>query len=252
MAEEKKELNTSAMSFIEHIKALRDCLIYAILGISIATLMSMYWAAEIFKFLTSPLRENFINFDIIGTSPAEAFFIKLRTAFTAGILLSCPNSFYQLWRFIAPGLYANEKKIAIPFVFISSILFLAGVSFCFTTLFPYAFQYFYAEYESIGIHPSIKVDEYMTFVTRMLFVFGLVFETPVVCFFLARLGILTHTILIKNSRFGMVAIFIIAGVLTPPDVVSQLLLAGPLIVIYAVCIGICYLVAPRKSAQAQN
>lgn len=234
------------MSFMEHVIALKSSLTRSVIAVLITSTICLYWSADIFTFITSPLRENFTTFDIIGTGPAEAFIIKLQLSIIAGLLTSSPFCFYQLWRFISPGLYAKEKKLAIPFVLISSILFLGGVSFCFKMMFPYAFQYFYSEYEALGIHPSIKVDEYLNFTIRMLLVFGIVFETPVVCYFLARFGLVNAPMLIKNGRYAVVAIFIIAAILTPPDVVSQLLLAAPLLVIYALCIGICYFVNPKK------
>ncbi len=234
------------MSFMEHIVALRISLTRSAISVAIASSACLYWSADIFNFIISPLRENFGKFDIIGTGPAEAFIIKFQLSIVAGMFVASPYCFYQLWRFISPGLYSNEKKIAIPFVLVSSLLFLGGVSFCFRMMFPYAFQYFYAEYEAFGIHPSIKVDEYMNFIIRMMLVFGVVFETPVLCFFLARMGLITPEFLIKNGRYSIVAIFIIAAILTPPDVVSQLLLAAPLLVIYGLCIGICYVVKPKE------
>lgn len=239
------------MTFIEHIIALKSSVTRSILAICICSAVCLYWSQDLFQFITGPLRDSFGDFDIIGTGPAEAFIIKLQLSIIAGILFSSPYCFYQLWRFISPGLYAKEKRIAIPFVFISSALFLGGVSFCFKMMFPYAFSYFYAEYESFGIHPSLKVDEYLNFVIRMLLVFGVVFETPVLCFFLARLNLITPQFLIKNGRYSVVVIFIIAAILTPPDVVSQVLLAAPLIIIYGLCIGICYFVNPKKVAKAE-
>ena len=246
------EQNLEEMSFIEHITALRKSLTKSIIAISITSTICLFWSPEIFKFIVSPLNENFGKFDIIGTGPGEAFLIKLQLSIIGGILMASPYCFYQLWCFISPAMYAKEKKVAIPFVAASSILFLGGVSFCFTMMFPYAFQYFYAEYESFGIHPSIKVDEYMGFITRMMLVFGIVFETPVVCYFLARMGIVTPQFLIKNGRYSIVAIFIIAAILTPPDVVSQLLLAAPLLVIYALCIGIAFFVNPKSKKKRES
>ncbi len=233
------------MSFMEHVVALRTSLTRGIVAIFIGSGISLYWSPHIFTFIISPLKENFDKFEIIGTGPAEAFIIKFQLSIVAGILLASPYCFYQLWKFISPGLYSNEKRIAIPFVLVSSLLFLGGVSFCFKMMFPYAFQYFYAEYQAFGIHPSIKVDEYMNFIIRMMLVFGIVFETPVLCFFLARMGLITPQFLIKNGRYSVIIIFVLAAILTPPDVVSQLLLAAPLLVIYGLCIGICYVVKPQ-------
>jgi len=236
----------SEMSFIEHLKDLRKTVTRSCIGILLGTIFSLYWSSEIFAFITLPLKVAFEKFELIGTGPAEAFITKLEVSFISGLLLSSPFSFLQLWLFISPALYAKEKKIAIPFVFISSILFLSGIYFCYIMMFPYAFKYFYEEYQSIGITPNIKIDEYLGFVTRMVLVFGLVFELPVVCFFLSRLGIVSHTWLLKNFKYLIVGIFLIAGILTPPDIISQMLLAAPLTIIYLMCLIIAYVSYPKK------
>lgn len=237
------------MSFLEHLRDLRTCLTRIALGVTLCTCISLYWSEAIFLLITAPIKETFKDFQIIGTGPAEAFIVKLEVAIISGILLSSPNIFYQLWLFISPALYAKEKKILIPFVLISTVLFIGGNYFCYRTMFHYAFTYFYEEYASIGITPNIKIDEYLSFVTRMLIIFGLVFELPVICFFLARIGLLTHTWLLGNFRFLIVGIFIVAGILTPPDVVSQLLLAAPLCVIYVLCIIICFFFHPKQKVR---
>lgn len=238
------------MSFLDHLRELRTCLVKIALSIAITTCLSLYWSEIIFSFLTAPIKNSFENFEIIGTGPAEAFIVKLHVSFLSGIILSSPSIFYQLWLFISPALYAKEKKILLPFVIISTLLFLGGNYFCYTMMFPYGLSYFYEEYQSIGITPNIKIDEYLSFITRMLIIFGVVFELPIVCFFLARLKILSHKWLLGNFRFLIVGIFIIAGILTPPDVVSQLLLAGPLCIIYALCVTICFFFYPKEKISA--
>lgn len=238
---------SSTMTFIEHLKELRRCLFNSAIGIAVTTTLCLYWSEKIFSFIVSPIRNSFQNLELIGTGPAEAFIIKLEVSMIAGIILSSPNLFLQLWLFISPGLYSKEKKIIIPFVLISSFLFISGTYFCYNVMFPYAFKYFFDEYQSIGITPNIKIDEYLSFVIRMLIVFGVVFELPILSFFLAKIGVLSHKWLLSNFRYMVVGIFIIAGVLTPPDVVSQMLLALPLCVIYALCIIICYMFHPKQA-----
>jgi sec-independent protein translocase protein TatC len=243
---ESREGKEASMTFLEHLKELRSSLTFSALGILIASLICLYWSPLLFSLLTKPIRDNFGSLEMIGTGPAEAFIIKLKTALIGGLLLSSPHTFYQLWRFISPAMYENEKKITIPFVFISTALFLSGAAFCYFIMFPFAFQYFSVEYETMNISANIKVDEYVSFVLRLIFVFGIVFELPIICFFLARLRVITHTWLIKNGRYGMLVIFIVAAILTPPDVISQMLLALPLMVIYVLCIGIAYLSYPKE------
>lgn len=236
----------ATMTFMEHLLELRKCLLRSSIGVLIATLICLYWVPLIFEYLTKPIRENFGSLDIIGTGPAEAFLIKLKTAFIGGLLSSSPNTFFHLWRFVAPGMYENERKAAIPFVIISTVLFFLGTAFCFLIMFPFAFQYFYSEYQAMGIKPTIKVDEYMSFIVRLIFVFGVVFELPIVCFFMARLRLISHKWLIKNGRYSVIVVFIVAAILTPPDVISQILLAIPLMVIYLLCILIAWSFNPDR------
>src|SRR4029077_2248401 len=154
------------------------------------------------------------------------------------------------WRFVAPGLYDTEKRLALPFAIAGSFFFLMGASFCYELVFPVGFRFFLEEYASIDVAPQIRISEYLTFAARMLLAFGITFELPVVTFFLARLGVLTHRTLLGVGRYAIVVIFIVAAVLTPgPDVASQLLMAAPLLVLYALSIGVAW-AAARPAAAA--
>ncbi|MBL7662885.1 twin-arginine translocase subunit TatC [bacterium] len=226
------------MPLTGHLAELRTRLFHIIGGLVVATLILVNFTADLFQILTYPLLVTKKPFELIGTGPADAFMVKLTLAIAGGVLLSLPYTFYQLWLFIAPGLHEKEKKFVVPFVTATSICFFLGVAFAFFIAFPYAFDYFGAEYQSIAVQPSIRINEYLTFVIRLLLVFGTIFELPVICYCLARLGLISSEFLIKHLRIAIVLIFILAAVLTPPDVVSQLLMAAPLCVIYALCIWI--------------
>src|SRR6185369_17647871 len=142
--------------------------------------------------------------------------------------------FYQAWRFIAPGLYSNERRTAVPFVLAGTFFFITGAWFCYVVVFPVGYAFFLEEYRTIGVAPQIRISEYLSFASRMLLAFGVTFELPVVTFFLARCGVVTHRTLLGMGRYAIVVIFIVAAVLTPgPDVASQLLMAAPLLVLYA-------------------
>lgn len=234
------------MSFIEHLEELRICLFRIAVGVTVMAVASYYWASDIFFLLTKPLHQSGLKVEVIGTSPAEAFLVKLEMALLVGVLLSLPYSFYQLWLFVAPGLHESERKLALPFVFFSTLFFMLGVSFCYVVAFPFAFAFFLTEYESIGVSAAIRINEYLSFVLTTLLVFGVVFELPVLSFFLARMKLLSAQWLIEKGRFGIVAVFIAAAVLTPPDVVSQILLAVPLLILYGLCIGVCYFVEKNR------
>jgi sec-independent protein translocase protein TatC len=176
--------------------------------------------------------------ELVGLGPAEAFIVKLKVALVSGIVLASPVIFFQVWTFISPGLHENEQKLALPFVAISTFSFLTGILFCFFVILPFAFSFFLGEFQSINVEPTIRIGEYLGFVLKLLLVFGSVFNLPVVSWFLAKLGILTPEWLVKNGRYAILGIFIVAAILTPPDIATQLLLAGPLIVLYGICIQV--------------
>lgn len=236
------------MPFTEHLRELRTRLVRALVGIGLVSCITYSYSAELFLFLVQPLERAMSSLDtvagttpqmeLIGTGPVEAFMVKLKVGIAFGFILSAPWWFYQGWLFVAPALHSHERKFALPFVFISTVCFLLGISFAFFAVFPPAFTFFFEEFGSIGVKAAIRVDEYLGFVVKLALVFGVVFELPILSYFLARVGLLTHQWLLKNFRWMIVGIFVIAGILTPPDIVSQLLLAGPLFVVYLVCIAV--------------
>jgi sec-independent protein translocase protein TatC len=244
--------HNGSMPFLSHLDELRSCLGKAFLGIFVGTSICLFWASSIFSFLTSPLSELKNQLEFIGTAPAEAFIVKLKVSIVAGILFSLPYSFFQFWKFISPGLHQNERKTALPFVFFSSFFFLAGVAFCFYVTLPFVFPFFVSEYQSIGVKPTIRIGEYLSFVMRLMTVFGLVFEMPVLTYFLAKVNLITPERLTGSFRYAVIVIFIVAGILTPPDVATQLLLAGPLLVLYGLCILIAKFVVRTKKPTPQN
>jgi sec-independent protein translocase protein TatC len=191
---------------------------------------------------------------VIGTGLAEAFFTKLKVSFIAGIFLASPAIFYQIWRFVAPGLYEHERRYVKPFVFFATSFFVCGAYFCYRLVFPTAFGFFLEEYGSISIEPLLRISEYLSFASRMLLAFGVVFELPVFTFFLARTGIVDHKMMMATWRYAFVGIFIVAAVLTPgPDVASQLLMATPLLVLYVASIGVAYVFGrPRRSVGEES
>ena len=238
------------MPLTAHLDELRTRLIRAILATAAGALVAWLFIGHLVAFLLAPLaalrpEESFI----IGTGVTEAFFTKLKVAVIAGIFVSSPILFYQAWRFVAPGLYQREKRVALPFSVAASIFFISGAAFCYWLVFPVAFRFFLDEFASIGVAAQIRVSEYLSFSSRMLLAFGITFELPVVTFFLARIGAVTHRTLIAWWRYAVIAIFVAAAVLTPgPDVASQMLMAAPLIVLYVLSIGVAYVVARPAAA----
>jgi sec-independent protein translocase protein TatC len=231
------------MPLTAHLEELRWRLIKSLLAISVGFVATYNLADTLFAFLTRPLlSHNLGPVELIGTGVTEAFFTKLKVSFIAAIFLTSPMIFYQGWMFVAPGLYDQEKRYARPFVFFATIFFILGAAFCYWVVFPVGYRFFIQEYESIGVSPAIRISEYLSFTARMLLAFGATFEMPVITFFLARMGMITHGAMLSYARYAVLVIFIVAAVLTPgPDVASQLLMAGPLLVLYAISIGVAYM-----------
>ena len=177
---------------------------------------------------------------IIGTGVAEAFFTRMWVSFIAAVFVALPVILYQIWRFVLPGLHDREIRYGRGFVFAGTFFFLCGAAFCYAIAFDAAFPFFLAEYERIGVRPTIRINEYLSFTSRMLLAFGIIFELPVATFFLARVGLVSHVTLVRYARHAIVIVFIVAAVLTPPDVVSQMLMAMPLLVLYGLSIGVAY------------
>jgi len=231
------------MTLTEHLEDLRWCVLKSILAVVLASGISYFFSDAIFGFVVAPLRQNLQpGQNLIGTSVTEAFFVEIKVALAAGVLFSCPVIFYQIWRFVAPGLSGGEQKWIVPFVLCATFFFVSGAFFCYRFVLPVAFKYFIEQYESMGVSPAIRIGEYFTFFFRMVLAFGATFELPVFTFFLVRIGVWDYRFMLRSFRYAIVAIFIIAAILTPtPDVINQSLLAVPMLLLYILSIGIAYI-----------
>jgi sec-independent protein translocase protein TatC len=231
------------MTLTEHLEELRWGLLKSLVAIAIASIICYFFSDLIFGIVVAPLRQNLQpGQNLIGTSVTEAFFVEIKVAVAAGVLFSCPVVFYQIWRFITPGLTGAEKKWLLPFVAIATLFFIAGVYFCYRIVLPIAFQYFIEQYETMGVSPAIRIGEYFTFFFRLVLAFGVTFELPVFTFFLVRLGIWDYRFMIRSFRYAILAIFVIAAMLTPtPDIINQSLLALPMLALYVLSIGVAYI-----------
>ena len=230
------------MSFTEHLEDLRWCLLKSLCALAIASTICYFFSELIFGFVVAPLRQTLRpGQSLIGTGITEAFFIEIKVALAAGLLFSCPFMFYQIWRFVAPGLSGGEKKLVLPFVLCATLFFLGGAYFCYRIVLPVAFRYFIEQYDTMGVMPAIRIGEYFTFFFRMVLAFGVTFELPVFTFFLVRLGIWDYRFMLRSFRYAIVVIFIIAAMLTPtPDIINQSLLALPMLALYVLSIGVAY------------
>lgn len=229
--------NSEKMPIIQHLLELRKRVIYSFLFFIFFSVVSYFFAQEIYDFLVRPLADVLQgqNRRLIYTGLAEVFFTYMKLAVFAGCFLSFPFIAYQLWAFVAPGLYKNEKRFFFPFLIAIPVLFTIGAAFVYYAVMPAAWGFF-ASFQIEGsimpIELEAKVDQYLSLVMALIFAFGLCFQMPVVLTLLARIGVINSKSLIKKRRYAVVIIFAVAAVLTPPDIISQLFLGIPLIFLY--------------------
>lgn len=251
--ENDEEEDGKPMGLLDHLNELRwrlvRCFIAALVGFCLC------WAVvePLFDILTLPLNNALgaVGAHAQYTSMPEPFFTRMLVAFVAGLFISSPFIFYQIWAFIAPGLYDEEKRFIIPVAVISALFFIGGGLFCYFIVFPYAFNFFIGfSTQSIQITP--RISDYLDFILKLLLAFGLIFEMPLFSFFLSRMGVLTAGMMRRGRRYAVVGIFIVAAILTPPDVVSQLLMACPMLILYECSILVAALCGKKKKNAAEE
>lgn len=240
------------MTFWEHLDELRTRLLKSVIAFIVGCLVAWEYREQILAFLVKPFAESWIAQKLPGSpalhfdAPGAAFVAYVKLSLIGGVALATPVIFYQLWSFIAPGLYAKEKKYVIPFVLFSSALFVGGGLFGWKTAFPITFDYFLSMSGAIGsehllITPTVMMEQYLDFVTRMLLGFGVVFEIPLIILFLSIAGVVNYLQLIRFGRWYIFIAFVVAAIVTPPDITSQALMAIPMCLLYGVSIGLAYL-----------
>ena len=219
-------------SFISHLVELRDRLLRAVAAIVIVFICLMPWAADIYDLLARPLMIALPEgTKMIATGVVTPFFVPIKVTMMVAFLIALPYVLYQAWAFIAPGLYAHEKRLGLPLIIASTILFVLGMAFCYTFVFGVVFH-FIAEFAPKSITPAPDIEQYLSFVLTMFTAFGVTFEVPVVVIVLVRFGLVTIDKLKEARPYVIVGAFVVAAVVTPPDVVSQLMLAIPLCLLY--------------------
>ncbi len=237
----------SEMGLFEHLNELRRRLVYSAAAICVGAVIAYAYSMQVFTLLSAPYYAAFPGGVLIGTGPAEAFMIRLKVALFVGALIVSPVLFAQVWLFISPGLYEQERKMFIPFLLITTLLFLLGIWLCYAQVLPLAYQFFHAEYQATGLTPNIKISEHLSMMVSAMLGFGIVFEMPLLAYLLGRLGVIDHHTLINGGRYAIVSIFVVSAVLTPPDVLSQFLMATPLLILYGVSILVLKYTAKSRS-----
>ena len=221
-------------TFISHLVELRDRLVKAIIGVAIVCIALFIWPGpkEIYDFLAMPMLASLPpGAQMIATGVVAPFLVPMKVTLMAAIIVALPWVFYQMWAFVAPGLYAHEKRLVLPLVISSSLLFIAGVAFCYFLVFGRVFH-FIAEFAPSSIAVMPDIENYLDFVMSMCLAFGATFEVPVVVVILVRMGIVSIEKLKEIRPYIIVGAFVIAAVVTPPDVVSQLSLAIPMCLLF--------------------
>jgi sec-independent protein translocase protein TatC len=241
------------MTFLEHLDELRKRIIVALSAVAVATLISFAFVDRIYRFVMDPLYALLPKggSTLVYTEPTEAFILWVWMALLAGILLAMPVVLWQVWLFIAPGLYQKEKKIAIPFIVLASVGFLAGAAFTHYLLFPWMWRFFgsFAD-EKLRFLP--RIEPVFDLYVKMILGMGLVFQMPALVYALAKMGLVTWRFLVRHFKYAILIIFIAAAVITPSgDMLTQTLFAAPMIGLYIISIGIAFVFGKRKKREAE-
>jgi len=234
------------MSFLEHLDELRKRIVHSLLAVAVGVVIGFAFINRISDFLLGPTRRLLpAGSKMIYTQPGEAFGFNIQIALIAGVVLAAPVIMYQVWLFIAPGLYSNEKKLAIPFVLMSTFGFIGGALFNHYVVFVWMMKFF-ASFNTPDLVFLPKLDEVFDLYTKMLLGMGLVFQMPTIIFFLAKMKMVTWRFLARNFKYALLIIFVAAAVITPSgDMITQTIFAAPMIGLYLLGIVIAWFVAPR-------
>jgi sec-independent protein translocase protein TatC len=240
-------MSDQALPLTAHLAELRSRIFKILLAWGLAAVAAWSFKEQIFGWLLEPAtRALGPQGTLQAIAPTEIFFTYLKSALLAGFVLSLPVIFWQIWAFVAPGLYPGEKRVAVPFVVCSTLLFGGGAAFGYAIVFPLIYEFF-AGFSSDFVESAWTMREVFALTTRLFLAFGTGFEMPVVVFFLSAAGILTPRQLLSGAKYAVLVAFVLAAILTPPDVVSQVLLAGPLVVLYLLGVGVAFVFAPRET-----
>jgi sec-independent protein translocase protein TatC len=238
-------------TFISHLVELRTRLVRSIVAILVVFFALFPWARDLYSFLAQPLLQVLPQgSSMIATDVTTPFFVPVKVTLMAAFLVSLPIVLYQMWAFVAPGLYQHEKRLVMPLIVSSTLLFFVGMAFAYFLVFPMVFGFF-ASYTPAGVQMATDIDKYLSFVLTMFVAFGVTFEVPVVVVVLVRMGVIEIAKLKEIRPYVIVGAFVAAAIFTPPDVISQLMLAIPLCLLYEVGIQLARFVG-RPTPEAER
>ena len=251
-----KDIDDREMPLLDHLIELRNRLMYSAIAILLGFVVCYFFAEQIYAFLVRPLAEFYegqTGRRMIYTSLTEAFFTYIKVAFFAGAFITFPFVASQLYLFIAPGLYRNEKQAFLPFLCATPVLFFMGGAMVYYVIFPLAWRFF-VSFETAGVEGSLpieleaRVGEYLDLVMKLIFAFGLSFQLPVALTLMGRVGLVTSAGLVRNRKYAIVAVFVVAALITPPDIISQIGLGIPIIFLYELSIYLVRMAEKKKAA----
>lgn len=244
------------MPFYAHFAELRTRTLRSLAAVGIGAIVCFSFAPKLYAFLAMPVYKALPeeSRQLIFLNPVEPFFVYLKISVLAGFIATSPFVFFQIWRFIAPALYAHEKRAVIPLVFWSTVIFIVGAAFCYLGVLPFGLQALISAgmTEEFDATAQISMASYYDLVIRLIAAFGIVFEMPIFSYFLTKLGVITHRSLIKHWRISVVVIFILAALLTPPDVLTQILLGLPMCLLFGVSILVSRMAEGKQPLTNEN
>jgi len=246
------ELEGGRMSFLEHLDELRKRLIAMLAGVFIGCILAFIFLDPIFHFITDPMKRMLPNTGpgLITTEATEFFMLWLKVGLLSGLLIAAPWVLYQVWLFVAPGLYSHEKRFAIPFVVFASTFFFGGAAFAHYIAFPVT-RMFFIKFQGDFVMFLPRLGSAFSLYVKMLLGFGVIFQMPVLVFALARMGVVSGKFLLRNFKYATLIIFVLGAVLSPGgDIASQLMMAGPMMVLYVLSIGIAFVFQKKRPAEA--
>lgn len=257
--EEEKQERGFFSSFMGHLEELRRRIVNCAIIIGLTFAVTYHFSGPIFAFVAAPIAKSLPpGSQLTMIDLTEAFMVEMKISILAAIICSSPLLFYQVWKFIAPALHQNERKYVWQFVFAATLFFLFGATFCYLLVLPWSYEFFlsYATPQSpmpgVPITANISLSSALSMAMHLTLAMGAVFELPVIVYFLARMGLVTHRTLSKGRGIAIVVIFIVAAVLTPPDVISQMMMAVPLIILYEISILIARFFGPKPATEGEE
>ena len=247
------KLDDERLPLTQHLAELRNRIVRILVVWILFAVLAWNYSELIFGYLLEPAVAALSDGDrtLQAIAPTEIFFTYLKCAALAGFVIALPVIFWQIWAFVAPGLYASERKAIVPFVVVSSLLFGGGAVFGYSMVFPLMFDFF-TQFDSEFVESAWTMREAFNLTTRLFLAFGIAFELPVLVFFLSITGIVTPQTLLKKTPYAVLSVFIAAAILTPPDWVSQVFLAIPMIVLYLVGVGVAFVFGGSKRTQKKS